>query len=246
MIDVEHRLIDLESVFGRFLLENEKARIERDREMKLFQSEMKEFKDEMKEFKDEMKEFKDEMKEFKDEMKEFKDEMRRITDKNSRDLQDYKDENAREFKKMNKKWGELANKWGTFAEDIIAPGVKPILAKYFKTDIHSLYVNVKKYEKKNKLKDEFDVIAVSDDKVFLVETKSRPRKSDITELLTKRQVFRDLFPEYKDLNLILMLGALRFDDEFLEASAKENIYLIAYREWEYLDILNFDLVKKYQ
>ena len=56
---------------------------------------------EMKDFKDEMKDFKEEMKDFKDEMKDFKEEMRN------------------EIKSMNKRWGELANKMGTVAEDIV-------------------------------------------------------------------------------------------------------------------------------
>ena len=50
----------------------------------------------------EFKSFKDEMSAFKDEMRAFKDE-------------------------MNKKWGDLANRLGTLAEDIFGPGVPYLL-----------------------------------------------------------------------------------------------------------------------
>ena len=39
---------------------------------------------------------------------------------------------TKQFKKeLNKKWGELANKMGTIVEDIVAPGLKGVGARYF-------------------------------------------------------------------------------------------------------------------
>jgi len=45
----------------------------------------------------------EEMREFKDEMKVFKDEMT-----------DFKDETVRDRQRMNKQWGDLANRLGTW------------------------------------------------------------------------------------------------------------------------------------
>ena len=93
--------------------------------------ELAEFKDEMRTFKDEMKEFKDEMKIFKDEMKVFKDEMK-----------EFKDEMQREVKRINKQWGELANKMGTIVEDIVFPAERPVVKKYFGCNPSVLMMNV--------------------------------------------------------------------------------------------------------
>ena len=73
---------------------------------------------EMREFKDEMREFKDEMREFKDEMREFKDEM-----------SEYKEWSRNQIKTMNRQWGDLANRMGTLAEDLVAPSVPRIFAR---------------------------------------------------------------------------------------------------------------------
>ncbi len=178
---------------------------------------------EMKDFKNEMKDFKDEMKDFKDEMKDFKDEMR--TDR----------------KEMNKQWGELANKMGTLVEDIIAPAVRPVLEKYFGEEITYIAVNVRKKDSASDLQGEFDIVAVSRNNVYLVETKSAPKLSYLQQF--KESViprFLKLFPEYKELTLVPIFASLRFEKTFLAPASKQGTYLMAYREWEYMDLLNFD------
>ena len=59
----------------------------------------------------ESREFKGEMKEFK----EFKEEMR-----------EFKEEAERDRRRMNKAWGDLANKLGTTVEDVVAPNIPRI------------------------------------------------------------------------------------------------------------------------
>ncbi len=201
-------------------------------EMLEFKNEMKDFKDEMLEFKDEMKVFKDEMKAFKDEMKDFKDEMR-----------EFKDEVRREIRESNKQWGNLSNKLGTIVEDIIAPAIAPTLKKYFQCDPEEVAIRVKK--RKGDLKDEFDAIATCGDKVFLFEVKSTPKADYVTEFKEqKTERFRILFPEYEDKQLILIFASLRLEEDILNLLTKYGIYGMAYREWEYMDILNFDEVSR--
>jgi hypothetical protein len=167
-----------------------------------------------------------EMKEFKDEMKEFKEEGRR------------------DRAMMNKQWGDLANKLGTIVEDIVAPAVRPVMQSFFKEDISLLMVNVQKKDKSLGLQGEFDVIAVSNSFVFLVETKSSPKKEHITSL--KNEViprFRKLFPEYDQLRLIPVFSSLRFNDDLVAFATENGIYMLAYKEWEYMDLLNFNDLK---
>ncbi len=173
----------------------------------------------------EMQDFKDEMKDFKDEMKDFKDEMHQ------------------DRKNSNKHWGELANKLGTLVEDIIAPSVGPVMKQCFKEEVDYIAVNVRKHNKALGLKGEFDVIATSASYVFLVETKSSPKKEHLDEF--KKEIiprFQKLFPEFGKLRLIPVFASLRFDADIIEKATQKGIYTLAFREWEYMDILNFDAV----
>jgi chromosome segregation ATPase len=211
-------------------------------EMKDFKDEMKEFKDEMKDFKDEMKVFKDEMKEFKDEMKDFKDEMKDFKDDSidfKAEMKSFKDEMREEHRKMNQQWGELANKMGTIVEDIIYPATRPVLEKYFNCELETTMMNITR--KKDGIKDEFDVIAVSADKVFLIEVKSTMRQQYVDDFKNKKlERFRFLFSEYNDKTLVPILATLRYEDSMLAYVTRNNIYAMAYREWDYMDILNFE------
>ncbi len=55
--------------------------------------------------------------------------------------------------------------------------------------------------------------------------------------------FRFLFEEYNDKQLIPILASLRYEESMLNYVTNQNIYAMAYREWDYMDILNFDKVK---
>jgi hypothetical protein len=182
---------------------------------------MKDFKDEMKDFKDEMKDFKDEMKDFKDEMKDFK-------------------------KNANKQWGELANKMGTIVEDLISPSTIPTLERYFKCSIDYKAINIRKKLKKENINAEFDIVASSDEckKVFLIEVKSTPRKSYIDEFKEKNiELFKRLFNEYKSYEIIPMFASIAMDEVTIKYLTSKNIYALVYKDWDYMDILNFDEMK---
>jgi hypothetical protein len=183
-----------------------------ERDTRLLKQEMREFKNEMR----------TEMKEFKDEMGVFKDKM------------------EQDHKAMNKQWGDLANKMGTLVEDIISPAIRPVVTKYFDCEITYFSLNVRKKDKRLNLQGEFDVIAVSDEYVFLVEAKSTPKKQYLYEFIENIETFKKLFPEYGDKRLIPVFASLRFDENMIQLATEEKIYLLAYREWEYMDFLNFD------
>ena len=174
-----------------------------------------------------------EMLAFKDEMREFKNEMRA-----------FKDEMQEDRRKMNKQWGELANKMGTLVEDIVAPAVRPAIQKHFQEEVLDIMVSRKKYDKQKGLRGEFDVIAITDTSVYLVDSKMSPNKEKLLEFKNKVVPrFRQLFPEYKKLQMVPIFAALRFDQELVDFGTKEKVYMLAYREWDYMDILNFEALK---
>ncbi|MGQ9608427.1 MAG: hypothetical protein ACUVWN_03940 [bacterium] len=213
-------------------------------EMLAFKDEMKDFKDEMLAFKDEMKDFKDEMLAFKDEMKDFKDEMLAFKDemKDFKDeMKDFKDETRKDRIEMNKQWGALANKMGTIDEDLIAPAARPVLAKYFKCEPIDRTIRFTRRIGSESF--EVDVLVACEDKVFMIEVKSAPKVEYVEQILQKAEKFKVFFPEYKDKETIPIYASIIFPDEVLNHATRSKLYVMAYREWEYMDILNFDEVK---
>ncbi|WP_297455691.1 hypothetical protein [Persephonella sp.] len=179
-----------------------------------------------------------EIQELKEEMKEFKDEMQKTVEEMKKDTQKLRQD-------MNKKWGEMANKLGTIVEDIIAPATSPVIKRYFNCEVNDLQVRRKKKDIKTGLKDEFDVIAVSDEceTVFLIEVKSYPKVEYINEFKDKKiDRFFKLFPEYSSYKLVPIFASLRLEDDILNYLTKNKIYAMAYREWDYMDLLNFDKI----
>jgi uncharacterized protein YukE len=202
--------------------------------MKDFKDEMKEFKDEMKEFKDEMKEFKDEMKDFKDEMKEFKDEMKEFKD----EMKDFKDDTNRTIDEMNRKWSELAIKMGTVAEDIVAPGIPYAIKKYFNLEVEDLMVRRRKKLPDGRVQ-EYDVIAVAGDYVFVVEVKTKFKTHHIEESVSIFQKFFDFFPEFKNKTLIGMIASFYLTEDLINLASRNRILAVR-MGGSYLEILNAD------
>jgi myosin heavy subunit len=202
-------------------------------EMRAFKDEMKDFKDEMKDFKDEMKGFKDEMKDFKDEMKDFKDEMKDFKD----EMKDFKDEMGDFKKESNKKWGELANKMGTLVEDLVGPAFIPMAQRCFGEKIIDKAIYLRRQRKG--VEGEFDIVAASETRVFLVEVKATLREAHIEAMLQHTiPLFRNLFPEYTDKPVVPILASLQIDDSLIHRCTKSRVYAMAFREWDYMDILN--------
>jgi len=175
---------------------------------------------EMREFKNEMREFKNEMGEFKNEMGEFKDRM------------------EAENKRKNKEWSNIAKKMGTMVEDLIAPALRPVLSKYFKCEIKM--EGERMFRRKDGEDYEIDAIAGCDDKVFMVEVRSTPRAEDVDMFVDKSKRFFEFFPEYSGKKLNIIFGSIAFPDNVIRYASKSSIYVMAWREWEYMDILNFD------
>ncbi|GAB6072362.1 hypothetical protein JCM14244_07390 [Venenivibrio stagnispumantis] len=211
--------------------------------------EMQEFKEainrDTEKFKEAIKKDTENFKEaMRKEMQEFKEAINKDTEKFKEAIKKDTDELK---KSMNKRWGELANKLGTIVEDIIVPAVSPVVKQYFNCEIDDLQVNRKKKDKKTGLKDEFDVIAVSDDckTVFLVEVKSTPKIDYINEFKDRKiDRFLALFPEYREYKLIPIFASLRLEEDIINYLTKQKMYAMAYKEWEYMDILNFDKINQ--
>ena len=175
---------------------------------------------------------------FHQERKESDERAEKDRKKFDEEMKRFKEEAREEDRKMNKKWGEISNKMGTIVEDIIAPAVRPAINKYFNCDPYDM--SIRRKIRRDNLEDEFDVIAVCEDKVFLVEVKSTPKANYVLEFKDKIERFKKLFPEFEHKKVIPIFASLMLPENIVNLCTKQKYYALAYREWDYMDILNFD------
>ena len=242
MPEVQERVSRLEKVLEEFIrsvgiefnkLYNSQMRTEAElrefkeeseRDRKSLHQEMREFKEEMREFKERMEGFKEGMEEFRERMEEFQ---RRQDEENRR---------------KNKEWSALAKKMGTIVEDLIAPALRPVLKKYF--DCEETLEGQRMFRRRDGEDCEVDAIAACEERVFMVEARSTPRDSDIKDIRDKAGRFFDFFPEFKGKGLVVIFGSISFPENVIKRASREGIYVLGWREWEYMDILNFDEIEK--
>ncbi len=184
------------------------------------------------------------IREYKEEVNRQIREYKEETDRKIAEYRAETDKQIREYKQENnKRWGELANKLGTIVEDIIYPAFRPVIRKYFGCEPEKTFMRLEYTNRQKDIYEEFDAVAVCEDKVFLLEVKSTPREKHIEEFKEKAKRFLQYFPIFSGKKLILIMASFSFNEDFVKQLSKAKIYAMAYREWEYMDILNFEEVK---
>lgn len=185
---------------------------------------------EMREFKDEMSEFKDEMREFKDEMSEFKDEM-----------DSYRQRGEAEQRAMNRRWGELANKMGTMAEDLVAPSIPRILRTLFGCpddllDLAAIRMRRRSAHDRSRSR-EFDFVAACGDYLLINETKSSLKPTDVDEFVETLSTAREFFPEHAERRVVGALASLYVDESLARYAERNGLIILSFGD-EGMDLRN--------
>ncbi|MEW6368131.1 MAG: hypothetical protein AB1714_26180 [Acidobacteriota bacterium] len=228
-------------------------------EMRVYRDDTQAFKEEMRVYRDDTQAFKDEMRLYRDDTQAFKNEMRLYRE--STELLDehtkasiehiqaavermeaetlaFKGEMREQLRERNREWAGVARKLGTLVEDLIAPAVRPALKKYF--GIEPEFMAIRPCKRVAGEDYEVDVLCVCKQEVVLVEAKSSLRPVHIDELLEKILLFDKFFPEYAGRRAIPILATVVFPAEVLAYATRKRVYAMAFREWEYMDILNHE------
>jgi len=247
----ENRISKLEKL-AEILIEKS---IQLHQEMQEFKKEMQEFKEEMRAWRErsekEMKAFKEEMRAWREqsekEMQAFKEEMRAWRERSEKERQAFKEEmrawrekTDKEMAQFRKQWGELANRLGTLAEDIVAPGLPHAIKKYFGLPVEKLFARVD--VRKNGKGREYDVIAVSGDKIFVVDVKSQYRTEYFKRFKKMLEEFFDWFPEFKGKKIIPVIASFNLSPEIIKQATKRKC-LALQMGGEYLEFVNADKLK---
>jgi len=161
-------------------------------------------------------------------------------DQFSDEMREFKQETRHEIRDMRKQWGELSNKMGTMAEDLVAPSIGRILRETVgcsENGIEYMAVRVKKRHPVTKRNQEYDVVAVSGEYMLINETKSQLKPEDVEKFVTKLSEAREFFPEYAEKKIIGAIASLYVDDSIVRFGERSGLIVLGFGE-DVMDVLN--------
>ena len=157
------------------------------------------------------------------------DEQLRKTDEQLRESQQKTDEQFRrtdeKIEKMCAQLGDLGFVQGQVAEDLFYRNVRCLFKKR-EMEFSSVIRNMKK-----KGIAEYDIVAVNDDKILVIEVKNKLERRMVDNFITKRiPKFREVFPEYRDYDLIGGVGSLVMKDDVSRYAEKQGLYVLTQKD----------------
>jgi uncharacterized coiled-coil protein SlyX len=215
--------------------------------------EMREFKDEMREFKEEtganwarrdaeLQAYQREWRaEFETYQRAWRAEFESHREKSEADLQAYRAEQQAMRREFNQQQGEIANKLGTLAEDLVVPSLPRILTEVVPCpgrDQVSMAVRVRRsHPTERGQSQEYDVIVSCGDYALFNETKSRLRPGDVDRLIERLEQARGYFPEYEDRKILGSLASLYVDPSLVRYASRQGVLVLATGD-ELMEVLN--------
>ncbi len=142
---------------------------------------------------------------------------------------------------MNKKWGEISEKLGTFAEDIAYPNTKRIANEQFgyTTEPDFEGQRVRRTNALDRSKSfEFDGLLAYSDAVFLVESKFSVRMKYLEGIPRLIENFRLVFPEFNDRKIIPVFTSMSIQPDQVKYLTSIGVYAMALGDRN-MELLNF-------
>jgi hypothetical protein len=166
---------------------------------------------------------------FKQEMAVFRDEVRA----------DIRESHASRVD-MNRKWGELANRLGTMAEDLVAPSIPRVLREMLGLSgvPVSSAVRVRRPSTADpSVEREFDVVATCGDYLLINETKSRLAAEDVARFVEALATVRDYFPEHAAKKVVGAIASLYVDPAVVRRGEAMGLIVLGFGE-DVMEVLN--------
>jgi hypothetical protein len=154
---------------------------------------------------------------FAREMREFKDEMRA-----------FKDDRLAAEARMDRRWGELANKMGTLAEDIVAPGIPAIFQRAFghTEEPNTTIRSWRPHRTDPSRRREFDVLAFARDVLLVTETKSQLRPEDLPAFEELLREAREYIPDAEGRRVVGALATFYVDQSLVRAGERQGFFML--------------------
>ncbi|MEC7559646.1 MAG: hypothetical protein VYD03_00150 [Pseudomonadota bacterium] len=131
---------------------------------------------------------------------------------------------AEKIDRLAERYGGVSNSQGAVAEEFYYNSLKdkPVLIGM---NFDSIYKNIA--GNRHGVEDEFDLVLVNRDNVFVLEIKYKAHPRDLARLLEKkRSNFNTLLPQYKDHTQHSGLAAFHLPDEVKHAALARGIHLL--------------------
>ncbi|MEM7180652.1 MAG: hypothetical protein AAF518_07055 [Spirochaetota bacterium] len=142
----------------------------------------------------------------------------------------YQEESKQERIKLNKQMGELSNKFGTLAEDMVVPSLPRVIQEKFAISIDYVYTN--RYFKQGGRNKEFDAYAYTEDYAFLNYTVTTLKTAKVDEMAKEIDDFRFFLPQHADKKVIGILAALRIPSNILRYAEKKGYLVLGLGEYQ--------------
>ncbi len=161
------------------------------------------------------------------EMREFKEEMRASWERSKQ-----------ETRKLRE---EFYEKLGTLAEDLVAPSIPRIIHRITgcpNDGLTFLGVRVKRWHPVRNNQQEYDVVAMCGDYLFINETKRKLGADDVKEFAGDvLPQAREFFPEYAEKKIIGAIASLYVDDSLVRYGERQGLFVLGAAE-ELMEVLN--------
>ena len=154
----------------------------------------------------------------------------------SEEMLAFKDENRRERQRMNKQWGDLANRLGTLVEDIVAPNLPRVAAELFSCPVADLF-GVRVVRRFGGETREYDALLVCPEVVLVNETKSRLTDAHVEGILERLAEIPRVFPEYADRRAVGILASLYPDASVVRRATRRGVLMMGMGD-ETIQVLN--------
>ena len=192
---------------------------------KKFQETDKKFQETDRQFKETDKKFRETEKEIQ-ETKEIVKETSRKVEETSRNI----DKMREEIRESDKKYRELADQFTSTIGHIAEGLMEPEAVRIFQEagfDIDRYHRNMKKKNKQNQNEMEVDLVMLNCTLAIVVEIKTDCRKKDIDHFLRQMPKFRNLFPEFRDKEILAAVAALNYDRDAANYAHEQGLLVIS-------------------
>ncbi len=140
-----------------------------------------------------------------------------------------------------REWGELSQRLGTMAEDLVAPSIPRILRTVIgcpDNHVDGYAVRVRKWSRQERREREFDVVATCGDYLLINETKTRLTPADVKAFVALLPTVREhFFPEHPGKRVIGALASLYVDESLVRHGERQGLIILGFGE-DLMDVLN--------
>jgi len=130
------------------------------------------------------------------------------------------------FSELKEYVGGIARNNGDVAESYFYETIADTM-KIGELDFDIIEKNVKRMNRRQNIRGEYDIILINSESIAIVEIKYKLHPGDIEKIVNKKiPVFKKLFPEKKDFKLYIAVAGLSVPDDSKKLAFKHGFFVL--------------------